>query len=58
MIDDEDELEKDSEDVINIGLRIKQGKEKLRKCLATLNEDTITTTSSYKQSKGVKLPKF
>ena len=52
----EEELEKESDDVVNITLKIKMGKEKLRKCLSGFNEDT-STTSSHK-SKGVKLPKF
>ena len=56
MIENEEELEKESDDVVNISLKIKMGKEKLRKCLSGFNEDT-STTSSHK-SKGVKLPKF
>ena len=59
MIETEEELEKETDDVMNISLKIKIGKEKLRKCLLSFHEDTLTTATSYhRQNKGVKLPKF
>ena len=40
MIESEEELEKESDDVVNISLKIKIGKEELRKCLLSFHEDT------------------
>ena len=57
-LEEEIEMEKESDETLEFDLITKTAKEKLSKYLAKYNEDTVSTISSNSSRKGVKLPKF
>lgn len=57
-LEEENEMEKESDEVMEFDLITKTAKEKISKYLTKYNEDTVSTISSNSTRKGVKLPKF
>ena len=58
LIEDDEELEADSNEAFLFDLEVKNREEKLRLFLQKTAEDTLTATSSVNRATGVKLPKL
>ena len=58
LIEDDEELEADSNEAFLFDLEVKNREEKLRLFLQKNVEDTLTATSSVNRATGVKLPKL